>query len=441
MGEDGRVTVDTAAGKSASEAALERYAVRLRRERIRYAAVIAVVVVIASVIATVVWLSGEISHTTLHTVAKAPADITLAPAAPTQQKAWSSTDQAAAGTPYAGGSVVTFDAHTVRGRNGITGAQTWSYTRTDRTVCTAMQVSGVTVAVYKLNGNCDELTALDSGTGKREWTRTLDMDTHQLNGVPQFSISGTSVMFVSPAVIYNINTSNGYNNWLFAESNCTISRAVLGSGGALISQTCERRGCSQLKHCLDGPQLVLRDPITGENTDSSKNNGNPDQITWNLPNPTGRVPASAGSIISSFTASGAALQIYDSKSGKIKKSLPLGAGNGASLQSSTATDVSDGELIWSGGSTYAVIGIPGAIMWTLTDDAAPTVTSDAFGVTPTLSLSRLAAPGTTGISELSTTTGQPEVTSAVSPVPSSTARVYPFGTGYVVADKTVTVYR
>ena len=434
------VTVDAAA-RSASEAALERYRARLRRERIRYTAVVALVVVVASVIATVVWLSGEISHTTLRTVSKAPADVALAPASSTQQRLWSTTDHAATGAPYSGGTVVTFDAHTVRGRDGRTGAQTWSYTRTDRTVCTAMQVSGVTVAVYRLNGNCDELTALDSETGKRDWTRTLDMDTHQLNGVPQFSISGTSVMFVSPAVIYNINTTNGYNNWLFAENNCTISRAVLGSGGALISQTCERRACAQVKHCLDGPQLLLRDPITGENTDSTKNNGNPDQITWNLPNPTGRVPASAGSVISAFTSNGSSLQIFDSKSGKVTKTIPLAAGNGASLQASTATDVSDGELIWSGGTTYAVIGIPGALMWSLTDDAAPTVTSDAFGVTPTLSLSRLAAPDPGGIAELSTSTGKPDATYAISPVPSSTALIYPFGAGFLVADKTVTVYR
>ena len=33
------------------------------------------------------------------------------------------------------------------------------------TVCTAIQDQGVTVAVYQLHGNCDELTALDSDTG------------------------------------------------------------------------------------------------------------------------------------------------------------------------------------------------------------------------------------------------------------------------------------
>jgi hypothetical protein len=217
MGEDVPVTV--------SQAALDRYAVRLRRERLRYWIALAVVVAAASVFAAEVWSHGEISHTTLRTVAKAPASV--APGTPTsvQHELWSTTDTAAMGTPYSGGSVVTYDTHTVRGRDARTGKQTWSYTRTDRTVCTAMQVQGVTVAVYKLNGNCDELTGLNSGTGKRVWTRTLDEDTHQLNGVPQFSISGTTVMFVSPAVIYAINTTDGYDAWRYPSNqvatNCS----------------------------------------------------------------------------------------------------------------------------------------------------------------------------------------------------------------------------
>lgn len=431
MGKDGAVT--------ASQAALDRYAGRLRRDRIRYTIGVSVLVVAASVIAAVVWLNGEIAHTTLHTVAKAPADVPLATPAAVQRKLWSTTDYAALGTPYSGGSVVTYDKRTVRGRDGRTGAQTWSYTRTDRTVCTALQLSNVTVAVYRLNGNCDELTALDTGTGRRQWTRTLDMDTHQLNGVPQFSVSGSTAMFVSPTVIYAINTQNGYNAWVYAEQKCTISRAVLGTTGALIAQTCAHRDCSELKHCLNGPQLVFRDPAAGENTDSSKNKGNPDQIFWNLPNPGGLVPASAGAVVSALTPNSGVLHVYASKDGKTLTNLTL-SGPASSGEMSTDTPTSDGELIWVPNRTYAVTGTPAKIVWSIVGAAAPSVTGTAIGFASPLEQSRLATASATGIAELSPADGHATSTFAVSPAPRSTARIYPYGDGYLVSYNGVTVY-
>jgi len=434
MGEDGPVTVSTE-----STAALDRYSARLRRERIWYSAAIAALVVAASVITTVVWLHGEISHTTLHTIGKAPADVPAGTPSSTQRKLWSSTDSTAMGTPVFGGTVVTFDKHTVRGRDARTGAQTWYYTRTDRTVCTAMQVSGVTVAVYRVNGNCDELTALDSGTGKRDWTRTLDLDTHQLNGVPQFSIFNTTAMFVSPKVIYAVDTTNGYDAWLFAENGCTVQRAVLGSSGALISQTCAHRNCSEVKHCLNGQQLVLRDPSTGENTDSSKNNGNPDQIYW--AKNYDMVPASAGAVISAFAPDGASLSVFDNKAGKITGSIPIKASSAAARAASTYSGLSDADVIWSAGTTYVVSGgVDPKVLWSQPAPLAPTITVAAFGLSPTLDTTQFVRQGGQGAEVLDTQTGAVRASYAISPLPSTTARIYPLGSGFVVADKGVTVY-
>ena len=425
---------------TATQAALERYSVRLRRDRIRYAIGIAVLVVAASVITSVVWLNGEISHTTLHTVATPPADIEVTAPLASQHKLWSTTDHAALGTPFSSGSVVTYDTHTVRGRDGRTGKQTWYYTRTDRTVCTAMQDNGVTVAVYKVNGNCDELTALDSGTGKREWTRTLDLDTHQLNGVPQFDISSGMVIFVSPAVIYAVNINDGYSGWLFGESGCTVQRAAPGSAGILISQVCAHRDCSELKHCLNGPQLVLRDPVAGQNTDSSKNKGNPDQITWAIPNPAGLVPASAGAAISAYAADGSSLQLFASKDGKKTATLPVHA-SAADLATNTDASTSDGEVLFTSGTTYAVTGIPAALQWTIASSVAPTVTGGALSLVTPLAQSTLTMAAPTGIAQLDPETGEVEQTFAVSPAPSSAAQVYPYGDGFLVEDNGVTVYQ
>ena len=437
MGEDGSVTVGTG-----SAPALERYAVRLRRERLWYAAAIAVLVVAASVVTAVVWLSGEISHTTLHTVAKAPPDVPTGTFSATQHKVWSSTDTAAAGTPNSGGTVVTFDTHTVRGRDALTGAQTWYYKRTDRTVCTAMQVGGVTVAVYRLNGNCDEITGLDSGTGKREWTRTLDLDTHQLNGVPQFSISGGTVMFVSPGVIYALNSSDGYDAWLFAEAGCTVQRAVLGVSGALISQTCAHRDCTQVKHCLNGQQLVLRDPATGENTDSSKNNGNPDQIYW--AKNYDMVPASAGATISAYSRDGSSLSVFDSKLGKITSTVSLKTTTAPAAPSASSTDtaLTDADVIFSAGTTYVLGGgVSPHILWSQASAIAPTVTSGATGLSPTLDSAQFVRAGPHGIDVLDPRTGALTATYPLTSAPSSTAQIYPLGTGFVVADHGVAVYQ
>src|SRR5262249_14678039 len=160
-----------------SHAALTRYAKRMRPLRIWYIAGVVAAIAITVVLVAVAYSRGEISHAHLQTVPSGPPSIPVQPASGTLTRSWSSTDSTAIGTPISGGTVITYDDHTVRGRNARTGAQTWSYTRTDRTVCTAMQDDDTTLAVYELHGNCDEVTALDSGTGARKWTRTLDKDT------------------------------------------------------------------------------------------------------------------------------------------------------------------------------------------------------------------------------------------------------------------------
>ncbi|MCW2494560.1 PQQ-binding-like beta-propeller repeat protein [Jatrophihabitans sp.] len=423
---------------SVSQAALERYSARNRKARIRYYAVLAVVLVALAVVASVIWLSGEISHTTLHTIGKAPAAVPAATSSSTPTRVWSSNDTPALGTPVDGGTVVTHDAHTVRGRDARTGTQTWYYTRTDRTVCAALQDDDATIAVYRLDGNCDEVTALNTGTGKRLWTRTLDEDSHQFNGSASYGISGDTVMFVSPGAVYAINVQSGYDAWLFAEQGCSVHRAVIGTAGALISQTCAHRDCSQVKQCANGDQLVLRTD-QGENTDSSSNNGNPDQIVWTLKG-SDLVPASAGAVISAFAPDGSALSVLAAKTGKTTTTLPLKASNGASLGTSIDTETSDGDLIWSGGTTYALTAPGTRFDWTLTSDTAPTLDAPLADVVPVMSSAVLILPVATGVAVLNPQTGAARTRYPLSPAPASTDRIYPLGTGFLVAGSGVTVY-
>lgn len=46
--------------------------------------------------------------------------------------------------------MITFSTDGVRGRYARTGAGTWSYTRTDRTLCQAIQGQGLIVALFEL---------------------------------------------------------------------------------------------------------------------------------------------------------------------------------------------------------------------------------------------------------------------------------------------------
>src|SRR6478736_7428619 len=238
----GATRVDDPPAASASDRALARHAARMRPLRIVYALVLAVVVIAALVIVKIAYVRGEISHVTLKTVASAPPAIPAGTPSAALTRAWTSTDTTAIDTPVNGGTVVTHDLHTVRGRNARTGAQTWSYTRTDRSVCTAIQTQSVTIAVYKLHGNCDELTGLDSATGARKWTRTLDKDGAEFDGPATYSVVGGNVMFVSRTSIYSIapggdadHGNGGLDYWTFHHPGCTINGAVLGTAGALIS--------------------------------------------------------------------------------------------------------------------------------------------------------------------------------------------------------------
>ncbi len=234
---------------------------RLRPWRIAYGVAILIVIVCSVVAVAIAYDHGEISHVTLRT-AIAPRPIALQPTSPSPQPAWSSSDHPASGRPLWGGTVVSYDEHTVRGRDALTGDPTWAYTRTDRTVCGAVQDQGVTVAVFRLGDRCDELTALDSQTGTREWTRTLFEDGAPFAGTATYSVVPGAVMFVSRTSIYTIATTSadgvapGIDLWKFHHDGCAIQGATIGESGALISQTCRKEQCTGVKFCADGNQLL-----------------------------------------------------------------------------------------------------------------------------------------------------------------------------------------
>ncbi len=421
-----------------SQAALERYRQRMRRSRRLYFAVIAVVVLAVGSTVGVVWSRGEAAHTTLRIAAHPAPSVALGTPAAVLSKAWQSGDRTAIGTPYWGGTVITYSHDSVRGRNGSTGALTWSYTRSDRTLCQAIQDHGLTVAVYELHGNCDELTALDSATGARKWTRTLDKDHQPLNGHPAYSLNQYAILLRGAHVIYTIDPSTGLDRWVYQPADCTISGAVIGVQGALISQNCTRPKCVGLTFCGSGPQLLLRDANAGR-SDDQKQKANPDQIKWNLIGTTA-VPASADQLISAVDPVNRRLLVLDGSKGKTLARLELErAATSSGGVAATTTDRA--ELVWVAGTTYAVAVSGSGLIWSAPTAGPVTATQSTGKVVspPKLASSLLAAPSATGIDLLDPSSGK--TTRTLTGLTAPVARAYPFGTGFVVAGSSTAVYR
>jgi hypothetical protein len=453
MGEDGRVTVDEPAvapvaepvpeqppppPRTTQQQALERYHDRLRWWRRIYAAAIVVVLAAAGVTVWVAWNHGEIAHTSLHTVDIAPPSLPMQPPpASAPVSAWRSSDRTALGTPYWGGTVVTFDQHTVRGRNISTGAPTWSYTRTDRTVCSAIQVQGTTIALFKFKGDCDQVTALDSQTGARKWTRTLFKDGMHTTGDPTYSIGQFTVLITSPQVVYAIDPNGGLDRWTFAHPGCTIHSAVLGSQGALISQTCVHQNCAGLKLCFDGDQLLLRNG-TDSRSDADKDKDNPDLILWNVHSDD--VPVSADQVVAAADRAASGLRILAAGNGTPLTTLPLtgAASTDAIAQLATAR----GELVWIGGVTYLVDQTGTRYLWSVPTTGPATATPVPGSVTTPVDLEQatVLVPTPNGVDTLAGATGKvTHVYPVGAPMPGSSA--YQYGTAFVVAGGATNVYR
>lgn len=416
-----------------SAAALARYTASMRRQRTVYFAVVAVLVLAIGAFAGVVWSRGEAAHTTLHTAAKPPTALAIAGPSRPQRQAWHSADRIALGTPITGGTVITYSRNAVRGRDARTGKVTWSYTRTDRRVCAAAQVAGTTIAVFAVHGNCDEVNAFESGTGKRRWSRTLDKDGMPLDGSPAYQWTAFTFMVTSASVIYAIDPATGLDRWTYTRFGCRIQRAVLGSAGALISQNCVRPDCGNLQRCGPGQQLLLRDGTAGNGDDSKRDR---DQVKWiDLGN--GDVPVSADRVLSAINRTTRQLEQYRADNGKPLATVALSP-LPSSLAGIVAIDTADAQVVWIGGVTYALNTGRSEPHWATPTAAPPTIVSTTDNATPVLSTARVSVPTSTGIAVLDGNDGHPALRLAVA-APSARSLVYPLGTGYLVRTDSGTV--
>jgi hypothetical protein len=405
------VSLDQEEPVAAPPVALADYVARMRRQRRIYVIVLAVIVVLVVAGVELVLRNGESAHATLRMAKTAVAAPPSAAITASPTVAWHQDEATAIGVPVWEGTVVTYSAHTVTGRNYATGAAVWTYTRTDVSICQVVQEQGMTIAFYDLNGNCDEVSAFSTGTGKRQWFRTLDSNGNPTDGHPTYSVSQYTILMATPHLVQAIDPSGGIDRWVFVQpAGCTTTSAVLGGNGVLIGQ-----------HCADGDHLVLREAYTADSDD-----GKTKTTKWRLDN-TSVVPVSADDLVSAFDATSGDLIRYDAADGKVlstqaldpavRPSGPVHAVNGASS-----------ELIWVGGNAYSVVSTTGAQSWS----------------TPLLGLPTITEPNLIGLTaqavvEIDQSSGKSLHTY---PISSSTGAVGVFriGTGFVLAGSSTTVY-
>ena len=370
-------------------------------------------------------------------MSRAPLALKVQAASVQPQQAWHTSDQIAIGTPRSRGTIVTYSAHTVRGRDARTGAQTWYYTRSNRTVCTAIQTNGTTIAIYENHGNCDEVTALSSNTGDRRWTRTLDKDGMPVNGHPAYQVSDATVLISTSSVIYAIDPVTGYDRWEYQRFGCAIEHVVQGTAGVLISQDCHHVDCptgaDAGKFCGNGRQLLMRDGSAGRD---DKDDSNPDRLRWDRIGDTD-IPVSADQLVAALNTTTHALDTNESTTGAPRGTVPLNPAP-AVLDNPVVSTTVDTEVIWIGGVTYAVNATSRQLTWAVATPSPPTVESGTEGVTASMDTARITAPGAPGIRIIDGNTGHTAQQFAL-PVPAQNSTVYSLGTGFLVSSAAGTV--
>jgi outer membrane protein assembly factor BamB len=436
MREDRPVTVDeqvSEPGPAAdpAAAALEHHVASMRRQRRWYVAAIVVVVAAVVLASYAVYRNGEITHVHSRTAAGPAPSVALATPATQPQIRWQTTDATAVGTPYDGGTVVTYAGHTVTGRDALTGTPRWTFTRTDRDVCAVAQQLGKAIALYRHKGNCDEVSTLDTGTGRLVWERTLDENGLPIDGRPLLIPFDTTLFAMTSTALYAVQVSAadcdpdnssacGSDSWTYAPpSGCSMTSAVPGSSGVLISE-----------HCADGNHLVLRHPTAGSDSKDPK------PIKWTL-NGNDGIPVAADSYVAAIDPSTGELALYDAANGKAttrERLTPRATGTGPVRQLTAGQD----ELIWIGGTVYALSNA-GAQLWSVTAENLPGVTATT-ATNSDLDGAEILAPTSSGVAAIDGSTGTITSEYAVAAPPAG-SRVYALGSGFLVAGSFTRAYR
>jgi outer membrane protein assembly factor BamB len=348
--------------------ALEQYAARMRRNWVRYWLALCAVFAIISIGVVETYLSGELHHVSRHEAVAAAPPVARSQPASSLKTRWTTTDEVGAGSPIVGGAVVTYSAHTVTGRSVVDGTSLWSSTRRDRTLCSVSVLLGRAIAVYKHRRDCDQVEALDAGTGARVWQRTLDLDGRPIRGDASIAIGADAVYVYSQDTIYPMAISEsmcnqpgdqgcGVSYWTYrSPDGCVLKAVVPGARGILISQQCE-----------SGLTFLFRDSTQSGSSSS-------DGVKWSVA-ANSSFPLISDPLVATYDYAAAKVNIYDPQTGKLLRKTRFTPDSSAREMASKVR-VRQITVVTLGSRTYA-LDSAGKQLWT--QASATSVAADALG--------------------------------------------------------------
>ncbi len=389
--------------------ALQAYRARTTRANRIYSAVLVGIVVLAFGAVKLAYAHGELTKVSFGTAA-APAPVPEQNTSRNLTQAWHSTDRPALGEPFADGIVVTSDAHSVHGRDAVTGAIRWYYTRSDQTICSVLQQDSTTIAIYRRGDNCDEVTGFVTATGVAKWFRTLTE-----NGSYATASTSNVVLAVTDHSVHEFDNAGGLDRWNWATPDgCTAVRALAGSLGALISLDC---GATH--------RLVLRDLFS----DSEK---------WTVATPAAMVPVAASSFVGALDPATGALHSYTAAKGVDSTTGRLpGAGPAARELPRAATSVTvvnaagqSVEVSWIG--KLFAFSAKGSVNWSAAASSQPWPVANSLIAV---------ADGPATVVQYRLDTGARQLISTLTPSAAVDQRPYPVGAGLLMAGNQVSMFR
>src|SRR4051794_21477498 len=307
--------------------ALVAYRQRADRASRIYLGVLVLLVLLAFVGVKLAYAHGELTKVSFGT-APAPSPVASGLPAPALKQAWHTNDTAAGGTPYDSGVVVSYAGHTVNGRDAVTGAVRWHYTRSDETLCSVLQQDGSTIAIYRRKGNCDEVTGFVTATGQPKWYRTLTD-----NGTTASASTSNVVLTVNAHIVHAFDNAGGLDRWDWTvPADCAVQHALTGSQGVLVSMEC---GGSH--------RLALHDLIA-------------DTVKWTVNTPAAMLPIAADAFVGALDPTTGAVYHYTADKGAASKSAQLSglAGSAGAGNSSAGANAGGGV---GGGVPSAAAGV------------------------------------------------------------------------------------
>jgi outer membrane protein assembly factor BamB len=202
-------------------------------------------VTVALVLVGVLLWRGSDAAATESTTAAAPHAPSGTPAAAVS-RAWSAT-----GTQpddvLVGGRVLVGSPHGVRALDPVTGREVWHYTRSNARLCGVTATNGVAVAFFRTADRCNEVVALDAGTGVRAWTRNANLRPDAV-----FTSTDRIVLAASPTGVVTFDPTGDTLRWRHkAPPGCLFLGAAVGSSGVAVLQHCPGAAATQLR-LLDG---------------------------------------------------------------------------------------------------------------------------------------------------------------------------------------------